>query len=83
MEKKAMTFDFDPYDDEGMLELMDKYGDSNVTFTGTNVKEQNVEFSIFKDKIVEVTYQSNGRVRENVYWRDGTREELYRGRWKR
>lgn len=29
-----------------------------------------------------VNFQSNGWTRWNVYWRDGTREELFEGKWR-
>ena len=34
------------------------------------------------EHIVYAPYQHNGWKRENVYWRDGTREETFKGRWK-
>ena len=82
MEKKDMTFTFDPNDFDGMCELMDKYGDSDTMFMGVNTEFEETEISIFPDKIVYATYQHNGWKRENVYWRDGTREETFKGRWK-
>ena len=36
MEKKDLTFTFDPNDFDGMCELMDKYGDSDTMFMGVN-----------------------------------------------
>ena len=47
-----------------------------------NTEFEETEISIFPDKIVYATYQHNGWKRENVYWRDGTREETFKGRWK-
>ena len=38
--------------------------------------------SVAKDRIDVVTFQSNGWTRRNVYWRDGTTEELFEGKWK-
>lgn len=51
-------------------------------FMGVNTEFEETEISIFPDKIVYATYQHNGWKRENVYWRDGTREETFKGRWK-
>ena len=78
MEKKDLTFTFDPNDLGSMCELMDKYGDSDTMFMGVNTEFEETEIFIFPDKIVYATYQK----RENVYWRDGTREETFKGRWK-
>lgn len=82
MEKKDLTFTFDPNDLGSMCELMDKYGGSDTMFMGVNTEFEETEISIFPDKIVYVTYQHNGWVRKNIYWRDGTREEMFDGRWK-
>ena len=67
----------DPTDFEGMLKLMDDYGDSKTMFPGTNEGGEDVHISIFPDKIVTETFQHNGWIRKNIYYRDGTREELY------
>lgn len=72
---------FDPSDFKGMLALMDKYGDSSYMFPGTNENGETTHISIFKDRILCSTMQQNGWVRKNIYWRDGTREEMYDGRW--
>lgn len=75
-------FEFDPFDLRGMCKLMDEYGDSDTMFSGTNENGEDVRFSIFHEKIVVVTNQHNGWVRKNIYWRDGTREELFDGKWE-
>ena len=63
-----------------MITLMDTYGDSQYPYFGENENGETVSISIFPDQIVTLTYQSNGWHRKNVYWRDGTREELFEGR---
>ena len=68
---------FDPADSEGMLRLMDEHGDSNTMYPGKNEQGEDVYISIFRDKIVTVTSQSNGWQRKNIYYRDGTREETF------
>ncbi len=70
----------DPTDLNSMIKLMDQYGDSDTMFPGTNEDGESVHISIFYDKIVVVTFQTNHWIRKNVYWRDGTREELFEGR---
>ena len=78
----AKQINFDPTDLDGMLALMDEHGESKTMFPGENENGERTDISIFKDKIVCSTMQQNGWVRQNVYWRDGTREELYDGRWR-
>ena len=73
---------FDPTDLDGMLALMDEYGESETLFAGENEDGERTDISIFKEKIMCSTMQQNGWVRRNIYWRDGTREEFYDGRWR-
>ncbi len=79
MESKAINFD--PSDLDGMRKLMDEHGDSEFPFDGMNENMEQVSISISTERIDAVTYQHNGWTRRNVYWRDGTREELYEGKW--
>jgi len=72
---------FNPSDPKGMEALMDQYGDSQSPVLGVNDLGEDVAISIFHDKIVVMTYQSNGWARKNVYHRDGVREEIFDGRW--
>lgn len=74
------TININPNDLSSLIELMDKYHTTKYMLPGTNELGEHTTASIFKDKIVVVTYQKNGWVRENVYWRDGTREELFKGK---
>lgn len=78
----ADAVEFDSTDLDGMRRLMDEYGGSSASFDGTNENIEQVSISIAKDRIDVVTFQDNGWTRRNVYWRDGTREELYEGKWK-
>ena len=82
MEKKDLTFTFDPTDLGAMCALMDEHGTSDTMFMGVNTEFEETTISIFPEKIVYVTYQHNGWTRKNIYWRDGTREEMFDGRWK-
>ncbi len=72
----------DPSDLKGLVALMDQYGDSQCMTIGSNENGEDVTISIFHDKIITETYQANGWMRQNVYHRDGSREELFKGRWK-
>lgn len=81
-ERKDLLFNFDPTDLSAMRKLMDRHGDSNKLFVGMNTEAERTTISIFREKIICMTYQHNGWVRKNTYWRDGTREETFDGRWK-
>lgn len=72
----------DPSDPKGLEALMDKYGDSRCMTIGSNEIGEDVTISIFRDKIITETYQANGWIRQNVYHRDRSREELFTGRWE-
>ena len=74
---------FDPTDLKGMRRLMKEHGDSETAKLGSNENGEDVAISIFKDRIVVVTYQSNGWIRKNIYYPDGSREELFDGRYKK
>jgi len=83
MKEESQTFTFDPSDYKAMLKLMDEKGDSDTMFLGANENMEDTTISIFHDKIVYVTFQSNGWVRKNIYWRDGTTEEIFDGKWNK
>ena len=74
---------FNPYDWDGMIQLMKKHGDSKSSFLGENTDGETIEVGIFKDRISVRTYQNNGWTRLNVYYEDGSREELFEGKWNR
>lgn len=73
--------EFNPNDLKSMRNLMDTYGNSDAMKPGINELGEKVTISIFEDKIVVVTYQSNRWIRKNIYHYDGTREELFEGRF--
>lgn len=81
-EIKPLTFMVDPSDYDGLRRIMDEHGDSEVPFFGDNENLEEVMVSVAKDRIDVVTFQNNGWTRRNVYWCDGTREELFEGKWK-
>ena len=68
---------FNPHSLEDMIALMDAYGDSDTMFPGVNEDGETVWISIFPDKIVTSTLQRNNWTRKNIYYRDGSSEELY------
>lgn len=73
---------FDPTDLKGMICLMDTYGDSKTMYPGTNENGETVHISIFHEHIVVSTMQKNGWVRVNTYYKDGTSEETFDGKWE-
>ena len=62
---------------EAMNALMDEHGRSRTMYPGTNEHGESVYISIFDDKIVTMTSQTNGWSRKNIYYRDGSREETF------
>ena len=68
---------FDPTNQEAMNALMDEHGKSKTMYPGTNEHGESVYISIFEDKIVTMTSQSNSWMRKNTYYRDGSREETF------
>lgn len=80
MEK--VQIEFDSSDLDGMCKIMDEHGDSEFPFYGVNQDNEDITISVFRDKIVTVTYQSNGWTRKNIHYRDGVSEELFEGRWR-
>lgn len=73
--------EFNPYSQKDMNVLMDIYGDSDTMYPGVNENGETIHISIFKDYIVVMTFQENGWLRKNIYHRDGTREELFEGKY--
>lgn len=67
---------------DGMIRLMDEFGNDKNMHGGINENKENVTISIFADKVVVDTLQQNHWVRKNTYWRDGTCEETYEGKWE-
>lgn len=78
--KETIYIDFQ--DLAAMRKVMDKYHTTKTMLFGENDDGEMTTTSIFKDKIVLVTYQSNHWVRKNILHRDGTIEELFDGKWE-
>lgn len=72
---------FDSRDLEGMRKIMDDYHSYEYPFIGKNQDGEDTTLAVFKDTIVLLTYQSNRWVRKNYYYRDGSSEETFEGRW--
>lgn len=75
-----MTANFgDPND---IIRITELYGDSEFPFFGENQNGEDIAVSVLRDRVVVNTEQSNGFVRVNTYWTDGTIEEIFDGKWK-
>lgn len=70
-------------DSEQRESFMDRHEEFQSGLFGHNESEELVMVSIHKDCIVTSTFQKNRWVRKNIYWRDGTIEETFEGRWDR
>ena len=75
-----MTANFSDIND--VIRITELYGDSEFPFFGENQSGENIAVSVFRDRIVVNTEQSNGFVRVNTYWKDGLIEEMFDGKWK-
>ncbi len=76
------TLYFDSTDLEGMRKIMDDYHDYKYPFIGKNQDGEATTIAVFEDTIVLLTYQSNKWVRKNYYYRDGSSEETFEGKWE-
>ena len=80
----ATTFDgkqinFDPHDWKGIAELCKRHAEFDVPWSGENDEGEHVMISVNEDNITVDTFQSNGWMRQNVYYpKDYTVEELYK-----
>ncbi len=72
---------FDPKDWDSILKIMDEHGHSKTMYPGTNEKGEEVWISPYPDRVVIKTFQKNGWVRINTFWKDHTVEETFDGRW--
>lgn len=67
----------DPRDYQGMLELMKHHAEFELPLSGKNENGENVLISINEHNITIQTCQSNDWFRTNIYYDDGTSEELF------
>lgn len=83
MEERKLNIEIADWSDvEHLKMLMNRYGRTKLPFSGRNEIGEDIEISIFEDRIICITFQENGWVRENWYWEDGTVEEMFPQRWK-
>ena len=77
-----MTIEFKWNDIDNLREIMNKYGDIDHMIFGENQDGEDQRISIGQENIFVDTFQNNGWVRRNVFWYDGTVEEIYLKKWK-
>lgn len=58
-------------------ELLQKHGYIDLPKVGVNEDGEKVMITIDEDAAVIDTFQNNSWVRTNIYYKDGTVEELY------
>mgnify|MGYP006957405767 CR=1 FL=1 len=64
------------------IALMREYGNSKSSFVGENAHGEDVFLSVYTDRIIVSTMQSNGWVRTNFYDAQGNLEgETYKPYW--
>ena len=71
------TINIDPKDYNGMIKLMDRADEFDYALLGENDEGEAVMISVNHDNITVETFQDNDWVRENIYYRDFTTEELF------
>ena len=62
---------------KSMIDLMARHEEFKFPLSGVNSDGEKYLVSINKDNITIQTFQHNDWVRENIYYADGTVEELY------
>ena len=82
MKEVTRGIEIDFSDHEAMCKVMDNYHKTQTMLFGENEEGEMTTASIFEDKIVLVTFQSNHWLRKNIYHRDGTVEEMFEGKWE-
>ena len=75
-----LTIDFNDYD--SLLKLMDDHKQYECTLIGRTADDELTFTTILEDSVTVRTYQTNKWIRENTFWRDGTTEETFDGRWE-
>lgn len=74
---------FDTRDWESMKAMMEECKSNpskyQMPFFGVNEDDEAVKVEVYEDRIVLYTTQKNDWIRQNIYWNDGTVEELYDG----
>ena len=75
--KTNENISFNPNDWDGMLNLMSRANEFDYDLSGKNENGEPITISISEDNLSVRTYQRNGWIRKNVFWKDRTTEELF------
>lgn len=81
MMEVAETLNIDFSDFNQLENLMSRHEEFQEMLFGKNEEGEDTITHINEDHIILETHQSNHWVRRNVYWKDGTVEELFDGKW--
>lgn len=82
MDKPVGVIDIDFSNINFLRSLMRTYGPTtDYLLSGENSDGDRLVIGINEDNIKCYTYQKNHWIRVNVYWYDGTVEELFEGKW--
>lgn len=69
----------DPTDYDSIIKVMDSK--AGMSGNGKNEEGEDIMVEVGADYVCVTTFQYNHWIRLNYYWRDGTTEELYDGKW--
>lgn len=76
------TICVDPTNFKSLVSLMDLHEEFPYMLFGENEQGEENIISINRDNVTVSTYQKNGWIRQNVYYRDGSTEESYPEKWE-
>lgn len=73
----------DLQDTKACFELMDSLAaDDELSGAGVNMEGEETTAIVSPEYIKIHTFQHNHRIRVNVLWRDGDREQYFEGTWE-
>lgn len=68
---------------EACFDLMDSVdADDELSGAGMNMEGEETTAIVNREYIKVATFQHNHRIRVNVLWRDGNREQYFEGTWE-
>lgn len=70
-------FYLDYNDIDSIIDVMDKFGNSDMPYFGDDTEGNMTMTSVYPDTIIVKTFLKNDRVRTNYFYRDGSSEEIY------
>lgn len=70
-------FNLDYNDIDSIIDVMDRYSDSDMPYFGDDTEGNMTMISVYPDTIIVKTFLNNDSTRTNYFYRDGTIEEIY------